>query len=78
MTLSEIPCSGENYLHWGLNEDGQWHVQVECNGGEAGDCGWRVVLDLDSTDGITSEELNDLDEAHYAHREGVDDDAHAA
>jgi hypothetical protein len=73
MTLSEIPCSGEAYLHWGLGEDGEWQVEIECNGGEAGDCGWRVVLDLDSTDGITSEELNDLDEAHYAHRDGHDD-----
>jgi hypothetical protein len=73
MTPSEIPCSGEAYLHWDFGDDGAWHVEIECNGGEAGDCGWRVALDLDSTDGITSEELNDLDEAHFAHRDGLHD-----
>jgi hypothetical protein len=71
MTLSEIPCSGEAYLHWGLGEDGEWHVEIECNGGDAGDCGWRVLLDLDTPGGITSEEMNDLDEAHFAHRDAL-------
>lgn len=70
MTMREIPCSGESYFHWGLDEDDQWHVQIACNGGD-GDCGWLVVLDLDMTDGITSEEMNDLDEAHYAHRDAL-------
>jgi hypothetical protein len=78
MTNPEIPCSGEAYLHWSLDDDGQWHIEIECNGGDAGDCGWRVVLDLDSTDGITSEELNDLDEAHYAQRDALDDEDDAA
>jgi hypothetical protein len=67
----ELPCSGEYYLYWGPDEDAEWRVEIACNGGADGDCGWRVVLDLDSTDGITSEELNDLDEAHYAHRDEV-------
>jgi hypothetical protein len=69
---SEIPCSGETYLNWTLEEDGQWRIQIECNGGEDGDCGWRVPLELDSTDGISSEDLNDLDELHYTHRDGLD------
>jgi hypothetical protein len=70
MTTPDPPCSGEAYLHWGLDEEDEWHVHIACNGGD-GDCGWLVVLDLGSTDGITSEELNDLDEAHYAHRDGL-------
>jgi hypothetical protein len=78
MTLPEMPCSGETYLHWSLSDDAQWRVEIECNGGDVGDCGWRVVLDLDMTDGITSEELNDLDEAHYAHRDALPDGADAA
>jgi hypothetical protein len=78
MTPPNLPCSGETYLHWSLDGDAEWRIEIECNGGDAGDCGWRVALDLDSTDGITSEELNDLDEAHYAHRDGLADDVDAA
>jgi hypothetical protein len=68
MTNPEIPCSGEGYLHWSLDDDGQWHIEIECNGGDVGDCGWFLTLDLDSTDGITSEDLREFEDAHEVHR----------
>lgn len=62
------PCPGDFFLRWGTTAEGDWRVQIECNGGDVGDCGWFLTLDLDSDDGVTSDDVREYEEAHHEHR----------
>lgn len=75
MTIERVdPCPGDWCLTWGAKLDGDWHIQIECNGGDggnSGDCGWVLVLDFDSSDAISSRDLREYEDAHDAHRAGL-------
>lgn len=69
MTTETAPrCHGDSFLRWGTTAEGEWHVQIECNGGADGDCGWFLTLDLDSDDGLTSDDLREYQDRHELHR----------
>lgn len=62
------PCAGEWFLNWGTGVEGHWFVQIECNGGDVGDCGWVQPLDLEQTGCVTSEDVLEFEDAHERHR----------
>lgn len=62
------PCPGDWVLTWGTSVDGHWNIQIECNGGNSGDCGWTLPLDFDSSDCITGEDLREYEDAHLRYR----------
>jgi hypothetical protein len=65
-------CDGESYLSWDRDEDGVWHVRMECNDAKGRDCGWHFPFSDD--DGVTDQEFRIIHDQHLIYSEIVASD----